>query len=228
MSTEISEAVECPQCGDTFGARDNLRGHVNASADHPSWAEIQSLLEEEQGAEQAPTRDDQGGDQAESGDCRDPDTRDSQADEQAEGSGKRQKGPQAGSNEQGESVPTEQELERQRQQAGTDQAEPGDSRDLDTRDDQADEQAEGASEGTLTAGSALALPGVAVLEDLDTTTLALLGALLLVVVIAWYYLGDSRDVRGPSGAPEGPSEGGRRDGDQDDTGAEDDEVTLIE
>jgi hypothetical protein len=228
----MSDAVECPQCGDTFGGRDNLKGHVNASTDHSSWAEIQSLLDDGQGDEQVPTRDDQGGDHAEPRDSRDLDTRDNQADEQADGSGKHQTGPQAGSNEQGESVPSEQDLESQRQQAGTDQAEPGDSRDLDTRDNQGGDQAEGAPEGTSTDGSALALPGVAVLEDLDTTTLALLGALLLVVVIAWYYLGDSRDTRGPSGAPEGPSEGGSDPGSESgqagSTQSDTEEVPLLE
>jgi len=220
----MSEAVECPQCGDTFAGHGNLRGHVNGSPDHPSWGEIQSLLKDDQ----AETSDEEGADQAKSSDSGDSD----EENDQAEGATKRQKGPQAEAPEGDENVPTEKELQKQREQAGTDQGKSSDGRDPETNDDQGEEQGKGAPEGTETAGSALALPGVAVLEDLDTTTLALLGALLLVVVIAWYYLGDSRDMRGPSGGPEGPSEGGSDSGSEDassdDVRDEADEVPLLE
>jgi hypothetical protein len=196
-----------------FAGRDNLKGHVNASTDHPSWAEIESLLEQEQGE----TSDDQGDDQAEPGDDRDPESRDDQTPDQADGPSERDE-------KEEDDVPTEEELQKQRQQAGSDQGESGDGRDPETTDD----QEEGSPSRTATAGLVPAVPGLSALEDLDTTTLALLGALLVVVVVAWYYLGESRDSAGPSGTPSGGREAGRRDDVQEDSDDEDDEHTLIE
>lgn len=180
----------CPIEGCDYGeaeekSRDQVRSHVNASADHPGWTDVEDQVEPpaEPPAEGGGREEDEGDDQGEAGGER-AEAAETSGTEQANEGGESGKKPRKESG-----MVTQEEYKQQHEQV-----ESGDG-------DDADEQDEAPPEGGAEGGSKQAEGGGLPLPSLSTEMWVALG-LAVVVLIAFLYLRRRDDGAGATQALE--------------------------